>query len=54
MVFGLLKRGVLRVLAARQLIGKHRTSFQEIINSMSENPDNFHFRATSIGIYQGC
>lgn len=44
-------RSALRVLASKRLIETPHSHFREIIVPASEDPDKFHFRATSIGIY---
>lgn len=44
-------RSSLKILAAKRLIETPHSHFREIPVLASENPDSFHFRATSIGIY---
>ena len=44
-------RSALRILASKRLIETPHSHFREIVVPASEDPDKFHFRATSIGIY---
>lgn len=44
-------RSALRILASKRLIETPHSHFREIVVPVSEEPDKFHFRATSIGTY---